>query len=282
MFADVQGIFHDPPVTRPMVAAHPNSADWGLNLSGIQLPVMRNTINISMSTVFGDLLAMLGMRFVTTLHDFLVVNDSGNRGNEYMPSRSPRDMIFSAIPAVDKVPSSRANRLGQPEFHVVSGRQEINDDFWRNQIAFYTRVDGRIMRLMEVAAFIPSWCLHEDQRADQEDAARWFQSSNCGIGNDFVMMSLFDHYAFTFLNIMGSPMVKIARKFGFRPLFLLRNCLLQRTRFGVHNHQFSSCDKGAKSTLILLGFWRMRNNDGNDVEVIGLQANGSYLTHYWR
>jgi hypothetical protein len=50
---------------------------------------------------------------------------------------------------------------------------------------------------------------------------------------------------------------------GFKPLFLIKNCLLQSTKFGINNHQFSTMDKQPKSYLRLCAYFKGSEREGN-------------------
>lgn len=281
VFAAEQRLFQEAPVVARPAAARPGFANWGLNLNGINVPAFRQDINEVMLSVFGNLIEALGMRSVTSLKDYIAM-DAGGRGR--IPSKKPHDLFFSAVPAVEHTPSPEKNIMGHNEFVILNGRQAVNDRFWKGHLQHFTPSDKergeRVLRVLELAAFIPTWCLDESQRVDHEDAMSWFQESCCSLKNDWFFLSLYNHYASTFIAIMNSNVVKMGRMLGFRPIFLLRNCLLARTGFGVRNYHFTSVDRGARSSLMLVGFWRYPFDDPKQLQVVGVQVNGSYLTHY--
>jgi hypothetical protein len=230
-----------------------------------------------MTSLFDPLLAVLGLRCVVGLNEYYHESDVGGSRSA---SRSPHDIFFSAVPEVDYCPSPSINRQGQPEFVVVNGRQVVNNLFWKRQMQFYNRPDMSVLKVMSVTAFMPSWMYHESQVNDHTEACAWFNEHNCGLGNDFFLLSMFNQVASAYLLFMQSRLVQMARMLGFRPLFLMRNTLLQHSKFGVRGYHFSSCDKGARSCLLLVGFWRMPGNDPQNLQVVAVQANGSYLKHH--
>lgn len=188
---------------------HPEASNWGLNLDGLDVPIQREHWNIRMTTCFGDLFKGLGLNAVTTLHDFVAPKESAINANVFeVLSSSAHDFIFSAIPCVDKLPSPDKNCAFQSEFLKFQGRQVMNNQFWTNHVRRYQRRDGWLIQIMELAAFIPTWCLHHSQLAEDKVALNWFASNNCGMGNDFVMLSLFDHYVQAYLTFMKSPSVQ--------------------------------------------------------------------------
>jgi hypothetical protein len=260
----------------------PAQATMGLNLIGIQPPVIRTNINTMMSTVFGNLFEALGMRSIPTLHDFLTTNDHGRLA----PASRPHNLIFSAIPCVDNQVAAEKNLNNQTEFVIIHGRQQLNPNYWYTQMGHAEKIDGSgTVTYLELASFIPTFCIHETQNEQHNTALNWFEQHSCGLKNEFFKLVLYDAYAYTFLHFMNSTMVRMARIHGFRPLFMLKNCILQRdNRFGKNGYKFASCNKkkGPKSTLILLGFWRLPHPTSAEVELIGLQANNSYLTHSTR
>jgi hypothetical protein len=107
----------------------------------------------------------------------------------------------------------------------------------------------------------------------------WLNKFACGVRGDFVKMTVYKSYVSVLISFLNSPIVKKARIYGFHPIFLLKNCLLQKTDFGKNKMQFSTIDKKAKTSILLVGFWTMKHDDPNKLTAVALGANGNFLTH---
>ena len=63
---------------------------------------------------------------------------------------------------------------------------------------------------------------------------------------------------------MASELVGNARLAGYRPVFLMKNMLLQKSaNFGYRDYQFSSLDRLPKSYLTLVAFVKGSEEEGN-------------------
>ena len=88
--------------------------------------------------------------------------------------------------------------------------------------------------------------------------------------NNVCLMTLKNSYCFVFLNQMESDLVGRARLAGFHTLWLIKNCLLQKSEsFGLNGYQFSTLDKQPKSYLHLVGFHK-GSVEGGDLRIIPL------------
>jgi hypothetical protein len=157
-------------------------------------------------------------------------------------------------------PSPRVNRCGASEFIIYNGRKIVNPQFWDTQRHFYTLPDG-LLQVMDLAALILPSMLHESQLEENNEARNWLANHGCGLGNDFVLLTMYKKYSQVLISILNSPVVKMGRLCNFRPLFMFQNILLAKSKFGKNNMHFTSVDKGAKTKIILLGFWKMPDND---------------------
>ena len=97
----------------------------------------------------------------------------------------------------------------------------------------------------------------------------WYHSnSECSIGNDFVKMSLYRKYVHVMVGLMNSPIVKEARMYGWCPLFLMKNILLASTKWNGSGMHFTSIDTDARTSIMVIGFWRMRSGLRENLEVL--------------
>jgi hypothetical protein len=81
------------------------------------------------------------------------------------------------------------------------------------------------------------------------------------------------------LSFLNSPVVKKARMYGFRPLFLIKNLSLNKSDYGIRGMQFETDDKNAKTAVMLAGLWRAKDDDFSKLEFIALDADGKLLSH---
>ena len=78
---------------------------------------------------------------------------------------------------------------------------------------------------------------------------------------------------------MKSDLVVKARMAGYFPLFLMKNCLLQKSAaFGKNGWQFSSMDKRPKSYLALVAFYKGKEEDGTLSVITLSNKNDELLT----
>lgn len=197
----------------------------------------------------------------------------------FEPSTSPGNLFCSFLPVVNGLPSPFKNKMNTPEFTMEGKAVHYNDNFWEGQKTFKHLKDGGKLVLMDVCAQVPEFLLRENQLAPHRNALAWMNDHGCGIGGGFLKCTFYKGYVTVLMSFLNSPIVKKARCFGFRPLFIIKNCLLARSRFGVRGMQFVTVDKDAKSSILLAGFWRMKQDDRNQLELIAIDAEGSLISH---
>lgn len=252
---------------------------WGLNLKGIDTPLIGDYINPMVRHLFGSVLAQVRVPMPQSLDHWLTASADNTRGG-FEPSTHPGDMMCTILPIVDNKPSPRFNRVFEEEFiHDVNGDVNYNDTWWSGQKVFKNQKNNNKLVLMDVCATIPEFLLTTNQKAPHREAMKWLNEFGCGIGGNFYKLTLYKGYVAVFMSFMQSPMVKKARLYGFYPLILIKNCLLSNSTWGIRGMQFVTIDKDAKTCLLLAGFWRMTDNDPNKLEVVAVNADGSLLTH---
>jgi len=256
------------------------AALWGLGLEGVIQPSTDDFLNPMMSTLFGSLFAEVGVSSVLGLNDFLVPSADPSSGG-FEPSPRPGNLLCTFIPCVNNMPSAAKNNVNQPEFLEGSNVNSIiyNDKFWNSHKMFRNLKAGGKFQLMEMALKVPEFLLKTNQIGPHREAVTWLNNYGCGLGGDFVKMTVYKSYVSVLISFLNSPIVKKARIYGFFPLFLIKNCLLQKTNFGKKNMQFATIDKDAKTSILLAGFWTMKHNNRDKLAVVALGADGSFLTH---
>jgi hypothetical protein len=252
---------------------------WGLGLEGVSLPTKQMNFNPTMDQLFGSLFAKMEIERVCGLDYWLT--GSGNTGG-FEPSTSPGNMVCSFVPVKNHVPSPFFNKYNQEEF-IDRGENhwEYNDRFWTGEYVWKYRQNGRKIAILDCAAMIPEFVLRNEDLANHREALKWHHELGCGLGGTgkFVKYTFFGPYVFVMMAFLTSPVVKVARIYGFYPLFLIKNCLLQKSKYGRNGIQFASVDTQAKTSIILCGFWRMKFNDPKKLEVVAVKADGSLLSH---
>jgi hypothetical protein len=109
------------------------------------------------------------------------------------------------------------------------------------------------------------WTIPGIQHDDHINAMHVMKQKGPAVKNssNIFIMCLKQYYAHLFVQEMETQLTAKAVLCGFRPLFLIKNCLLQRTSFGVNNYQFSSMDVQPKTYLRLIAYFKgtVENND---------------------
>jgi hypothetical protein len=198
------------------------------------------------------------------------------------------DMVFSAVPfCVQRgqgMISPNFNKGLEPEFmEGEDGTQEFNPSFWKNQMTYYTQKNATGFTMprnfLELSVKMASYLMTDETREEHESVLHTLRTEEMPLhlGGDWLKMTLYDKYAWVFVNMMNSPLTVAARKAGYRPIFLMKNAIKQYTgSMATMRHQFASCDKGARSSIVLVGFVKV---EGKTVKkVIGLKAGRTFPT----
>jgi hypothetical protein len=286
---------------RPVVNVNPpqfNTAEQAaLDASdGMALPSDTNLrrdagIHLFLSSIMGNSLMNVGaFRVVTSYGDLLVAQEGPGAVAGFRPETGRKDVLFSPRCCMDgKV--SPVNLMREQEFSSYDGNglpTAVNPQFWNHHKSYRNRttvdpatgtpIPSKFV-FIEIAALVPAWVVDPAQRAAHDNAVDWFNSHSCGLGGGYLKLVLYAAYAHVFCHIMESPLVCKARLHGFFPLLLLKETILQKSRNGLRGMHLSSVDVTPKSCLMIVAFWRARNGDANNVEVISLATAGeSFLT----
>ena len=121
----------------------------------------------------------------------------------------------------------------------------------------------------------PDWSIPDLQKGAHEDALRFMKEHGPIVTNsdNVALLCLKNAYAHTFVNQMKTQLVANAILAGFQPVWVIKNCLLQKAKsFGINGYQFSSLDKNPKSFIHLVGFCSGNAKD-NNLRIIVLKNN---------
>lgn len=252
---------------------------WGLGLDGVSMHISEGSFNPMVETLFGQMLNKAHIPVIHGLNHFLTPSADVTRGG-FEPISSPGTIVCSFFPLVNNQPSPMLNRVEHRELVKEGDVLNYNDRFWEDQKLFRNQKNGGKMVLMEVCIKVPEFMLKQSQQAPHRDAVHFFHNHGCGVGGDFMKMTLYKGYVSALVTMLTSPMVKTAKLYGFHPLFIVRNVLLTNSAaYGFRGMHFVTVDKQAKSSILFAGFWRMRDNDPDKLEVIAVDADGSFVTH---
>ena len=163
--------------------------------------------------------------------------------------------------------------MGQMEF----GDNGIyNTHFWNNQVEYCS--GEKLTRWLNLAEKIPTCLLVRNQRLPHTTGL--FSLANCGpmISEDFLYMTLYGGYCSALCHFMNLDVTIHAHSYGFCPLFLITNTLVQRSSWGFCNTCLVCCDCGAISVLSMIGFWRQNSDNSHDDFLLGLNVNALPLT----
>ena len=220
--------------------------------------------------LFGSVFESAG---VTRISDAGMMVAKNSRG-EPCTTSAPFHLVFISIPAVDKKPSS-VNNVDQREF-LDTGN--YNPNFWKNHVECRSQANGNVTSWLNLSVKVPECLLGTTQRISHAEGLASLTNIGPVIGNDWMYMTLYGAYCHSFRFFMTSEVTIRARAFGFRPIFLMTNTLLQQTSWGFQNTRLVCCDKGAVSFLSMIGFWKQHSNNTDDVYLLGFHVDGNHLT----
>ena len=163
--------------------------------------------------------------------------------------------------------------MGQHEF-AEDGTYFQN--FWKNHVEYRGR--GDIVSWLNLAVKVPECLLGLNQRMAHATGLECLSKTGPLLGVDMLYMTLYGAYCHAFRYFMTSEVTIRARAYGFRPIFLMTNTLVQQTPWGVNNTRLVCCDKGAVSFLSMIGFWKQNSANSDDVYLMGLNVKGLPLT----
>lgn len=238
------------------IAAGTSDEASNAKISG--LPVMRanladpnnNFNDIVTRTGLAQALLACGVTYIPGIQEYMTLSDSGTVEN----LQRAGNLLFSAIPCNFNNEPSLYNNVGMKEFmdYGTSGKK-CNKQYWWKHVNFFKKNSN-----MNLAAWIPRFLLSAPTLLEHDQMVNSLHLRNgVGIGGsgEFFKLVLWRKYAIVFQKIMQMPVVMAARELGFWPLFLLRQCINQNVKKGIHAH-LATTDLNGRSSLMLAGFQR--------------------------
>jgi hypothetical protein len=261
------------------------SEDWKSGLDDIGLctsDVVAGTSEFLSPIVEQSLLVpmrALGMHNVATMKTYLKYTDGGVDMNH----NAKHDLLFVPV-MLNNHQLSEVNATNQKEFFVQpDGSRVYNRNFWKSslEVKQYKGKSGNrnTFSTLDVGMFQPIWTIPSSQREEHKEALEYMRMHGPVVKGKapVTLLSLKNVYTHYFLQGMSSPLVCAARMAGFQPLWLMRNCLLQKSNFGKNGWQFSSIDKTPKSYISLVGFCK-GSEEKHNLRVITLtNRNNKFL-----
>jgi len=137
-------------------------------------------------------------------------------------------------------------------------QQTYNRSFWRDNLDIKHIRGGCLFTTMDMGVLLPPWTVADCFCEEHSEAMQWM-AENCAAfpGKTTFYLSLKNEYAHVFLKNMESVLVAKARLAGFRPLFLMKNAIVQKkSNYGLNGHQVTSINIKPRSYLALVGFFK--------------------------
>lgn len=124
---------------------------------------------------------------------------------------------------------------------------------------------------VEIGAVIPDFVVPHGAWQSHKDAFDHMNQYGPALGNEknqVLLLSLKQIYVMCFERYMSSPLMAAARQADWKPLFLLKTCIVTASdRFGVNGYQVTTVDKHPKSYMLLAAFYKGK---GDNVRIITL------------
>ena len=209
-------------------------------------------------------LRSVGMHNVAAMTEYMV--SDGNDGL-LLRSNPKHNYLFTPV-MIKKDQVSTVNSQNETEVFMdpSDGEMKYNRFFWRpNMECKRLGFTGTNFWTLDIGFHQPMWTIPEVQQEDHVRAMKAMKELGPAAKNasNIFLMTLKQYYAHLFLEEMETQLTAKAILAGFRPLFLIKNCLLQKTKFGINNHQFSTMDKQPKSYLRLCAYFKGSEKNGD-------------------
>ena len=252
---------------------NPKGADFGealarsdLEMAGIDMENVKTAITQFLSPIVSSHLLkpiqQMGVCNIDNMGDCLGHGGTGRM----IATNTKSSFLFVPVMIRDKK-FSLFNKENMKEFSLDSrGSAIYNRDFWNAQKEIKrTKSGGAPFTTMDIGFFQPLWTIPEEQLDNHLDALKFMKDNGPVVfnSNNICLMNLKNEYAHVFLTTMRSRLVAKARLQGYHPLWLIKNCLLQSSNYGINGCQFSSMDKHPKTWLSLVGFCKGNPQDNN-------------------
>ena len=249
-----------------VVSCNQNEVEYGI---GVLTNPVHDFFTPLTRSVFGKVFENVG---ITRMVDASMLITKNHKG-ESCATTTPFHLVFIPIPAVNKKPST-VNIMGQHEF---DDNGVYFQNFWKNHVEY--RNPNNLTSWLNLAVKVPECLLGDNQRIAHTEGLTNLTSSGPMIGKEYMYMTLYGAYCHSFRYFMTSEVTIRARAYGFRPIFMMTNTLIQvQPAWGVNNTRLVCCDRGAISFLSMIGFWKQNSIDTDDVYLMGINVKGAPLT----
>ena len=221
-------------------------------------------------TLFGKVFENVGL---TRIVDASMMVSKNHRG-EACATNAPFHFVFIPLPAVNRK-TSCVNNMGQHEF---DDKGVYFHSFWKNHVEY--RNTANLTSWLNLSVMVPECLLSDNQRIAHTEGLTNLALTGPMIGQEFMYMTLYGAYCHSFRYFMSSEVTIRARAYGFRPIFLMTNTLIQVSPSwgATNNTRLVSCDRGAISFLSMIGFWKQNSKDVDDVFLMAINVKGVPLT----
>lgn len=221
-------------------------------------------------------LASVGMHNVAAMTEYMVKDFDGQLS---LRSNPKHHFLFTPI-MIRKDHISMVNACNETETFLspINGQVCYNKKFWRANMECKTLKEGGNFWTLDIGFHQPIWTIPDIQRDDHVSAMQAMKQMGPGAKNasNVFLMTLKKYYANLFVDEMETALTARAILAGFKPLFLIKNCLLQKTPYGINNYQFGSMDKQPKSFLRLCAYFKGSEHDGT-LCIIPIQNSQGHL-----
>ena len=218
-------------------------------------------------SLFGCIFKYDGVTRVTNASSLSTENSRG----EPCPTAAPFHFILVPLPTVNKCPSILNNR-GQHEFKEDGSYFQ---NFWKNHVVYHSR--GDITSWLHLAVKVSECLLGMNLHMAHSTGLESLSKAGPLIGVDMLYMALYGGYCHAFRYFMTLDVTICARAYGFCPIFLMTNTLIEQTPRGVNKTHLVCCDWGVVSFLSMIGLWKQNSVITDDVILMGLTDQGLHL-----
>jgi hypothetical protein len=212
----------------------------------------------------------ISMPNVACLADFVLNSEEVGMTFKKNPKKH---VIFTPLMVNGHQLSKVNSRLETEIFlNYNTGQRCYNTNFWKAQLDQKKTVGGGNFFTLDVGMYIPLWCIPKERREEHLRVMKFCQEQGPMLFNSTQvnLLTLKNAYCHVFLGQMESPLVGAAILNGWRPLWMLKNCFLQKTEYGIRGYQFSTLDKSPKSFMTLIGFFK-GSEENHDLKIITLE-----------
>ena len=253
-----------------------NLAEIGIDTSDAVAGVDPFVSEVVKETLYHPM-SSVGMFNVATMHDYLQQTDDGVG---LALKSNPKEHILFVPVMVRKNQLSEVNNEGKREFINTPHGLRYYGNFWRDNLVMRNLAGGGFFTTLDLGFYQPLWTIPEAQRADHAKALEFMKEHGPVLpnSNSLCLMTLKNEYVHAFVNQMGTQLVAKARLAGYHPIWLMKNCFLQKTPYGLNGYQFSSLNKSPKSYIHLCGFCKGSEEEGNLRIVVLANKNNQFLS----